>query len=69
MIEAVATKSVLVKREIKDGKMVDVKTKRGEKIKLNEEDAVRIFSALDFSEKQVKELTKQAKTNGWKRRV
>lgn len=64
-----AKKEVLVRQVLKDGKRVDIKTKRGQKIDLNEEDAIRIWGALDLTDEQKKKLLAASKLNGYRRRI
>lgn len=70
MIEAVATKSVLIRQEpLSNGKRKDIMSKRGEKIKLTEEEAVKFWGALDLPDADQKKLMKIAKQQGFKRRI
>jgi hypothetical protein len=69
MIEAIATRSVLIRQERREGKKVDVSTRRGEKIKLTEEEAIKFWGALDLTDKDKKSLQAYAKKEGIKRRI
>jgi len=69
MIEAIATRSVLIRQDRVAGVKKDVTTKRGEKIKLSEEEAIKFWGALDLKESDQKTLMKYAKQNGIKRKI
>lgn len=62
-----AKRSVLIGRREVRGKKVDVKTEKGQIIVLSDEDAVRMWGALEISEKQKKRLLSIAKQEGYKR--
>lgn len=69
MIEAIATRSILIRQERINGQKKDITTKRGEKIKLSEEEAVKFWGALDLKDSDKKSLLKFAKQNGIKRKI
>lgn len=69
MIEAVATRSILIRQDRINGVKKDITTKRGEKIKLSEEEAVKFWGALDLKDSDKKTLLKFAKQNGIKRKI
>ena len=69
MIEAIATRNVLIRQERVGNVKKDVSTKRGEKIKLSEEDAIKFWGALEIKENDKKSLLKFARQNGVKRKV
>lgn len=70
MIEAVAKRSVLIRQEpLSNGKRKDIMSRRGEKIKLTEEEAIKFWGALDLSDVDQKKLVKIAKQQGFKRRI
>lgn len=67
MIEVLAKKSILLRQDRVSGKVKDTFTKKGEKIKVSEEDAIKCWGAFDFTETQSKTLLKYAKDNKLKR--
>jgi hypothetical protein len=70
MIEAIATRSILIRQErVNGGEKKDIKTKRGEKVRLSEEEAIKFWGALDLKEADKKSLLKFAKQNGIKRKI
>lgn len=67
MIEVLAKKSILLRQDKVQGKTKDTYTKKGEKIKVSEEDAIRCWGAFDFTETQQKSLLKYSKEQKLKR--
>lgn len=67
MIEVLAKKSILLRQDKVGGKVKDTYTKKGEKIKVSEEDAIKCWGAFEFTEAQQKSLLKLSKTEKLKR--
>jgi len=59
----------LIRQDLKEGKRVDVRTVKGKKINLTEEEAIKFWGVLDLSDEQKKKLNTIAKRDGYKRRV
>lgn len=69
MIVATATRSILIRQDRVNGVKKDITTKRGEKVQLTEEEAVKFWGALDLKESDKKSLLRFAKANGIKRKI
>lgn len=68
MIEAIATRSVLMRQEsVGDGKKKDILTQRGKKMKITEEDAIKFYGAFKFSDADSKKLLAISKRDKIKR--
>jgi len=67
MIQVVAKKSILLRQDKVGGKTKDTYTKKGEKISVSEEDAIRCWGAFDFTEAQQKSLLALSKRDKLKR--
>ncbi|HMJ67592.1 MAG TPA: hypothetical protein VK508_01790 [Cyclobacteriaceae bacterium] len=68
-MEVIAKRAVLIRQDLKEGKRVDVRTVKGKKINLTEEEAIKFWGVLDLSDEQKKKLNTIAKRDGYKRRV
>lgn len=69
MITAIPKRNFLVRNDYVDGKRKDVIAKKGEKINLSDEEAVRFWGSVDISEKDKQNLLKVAKNQKFKRLV
>lgn len=70
MIKAIAKKSILVRQdELPDGKKRDVMSKKGEKMELSEKEAIMLWGAFQYDEKDQKKLLQVAKQAGYKRKI
>jgi hypothetical protein len=67
MIEVLAKKTILLRQDKVAGKTKDTYTKKGEKIKVSEEDAIKCWGAFDFTESQQKSLLALSKRDKLKR--
>lgn len=69
-MELVATRNFLLRQEpLAGGKKKDVHARKGEKVKVTDEEAIKFWGGFDIPEKEAARLNKYAKTNKLRRTI